>query len=151
MSILSNSMRPIANGEHNRLSIMLSSNNDNEHCGRCLSLSQYYLHQRLRSDYSILCRQFVQTSLFAYVVFICVSRVLTNSHHPSDVVGGAVIGVCTSICEFTQQYISLCTGLRKSVWISILIGLIILKISDCILQADRWLRPERSTRSRRKR
>lgn len=58
---------------------------------------QFYVHRRLNSDYSVLCKYVVETLLCTAALFTCLSRVTDNMHHASDVVCGAAIGVIVAV------------------------------------------------------
>ena len=57
---------------------------------------QIYLQRRLTFLFSSLLRPLLQLSVFTMAWYTCLSRVMNNKHHPTDVMAGAVIGVSSA-------------------------------------------------------
>ena len=58
---------------------------------------QVYIQRRARCSVGLLIGPLVQVAMTLMAWYTCLSRVMNNKHHPSDVIAGAIIGAVTAL------------------------------------------------------
>lgn len=65
----------------------------------------FYIHRVWNKRSLGLLPQFFQVCFFGFAVFVAISRVLDNKHHPTDVLAGSLLGILVAV--FTSYYLNL--------------------------------------------